>query len=96
MVAYCGMAYDVADGLTRTEAIARLGRLAASRKRTGHVVTFEPPFTDAEFGEPEDCALIPDTAGTAHVVEEQVPAWQCDVCGCLVKVGEPCCEQDRV
>src|SRR5262245_31165002 len=90
MYAYCGMSYDVDPGLDRGQAIARIGQLAERRRKTGHDVTQTigaGGLPEYEFGEPADCALVPDTAGTAAIVEERTPAYECAECGDVLPLG---------
>ena len=99
MYAYCGMSYDVATGLDRRSAMVAIGRLAARRIRSGHPTTRTfgaGGLPEYEFSEPEDCALIPDTAGTAAIVEETVPAWECAECGDILPIGTSCTCQDPI
>lgn len=99
MYAYCGMAIPIADGLDRRSAMVAIGRLAARRIRSGHptVRTFGAHgLPEYEFSEPEGCAMIPDTAGTACVEEERTPAWECFECGDILPIGTSCTCQDPI
>lgn len=92
-------AYDVAEGLTRSEAVRAIVRLARSRKAsghpTGHTIS-RRGLPQYEFSEPADCVLIPDTAGIAWVEAETRPAVECWDCGCPVAIGDSCSCQDPI
>ena len=93
MYAYCGMSYNVDEGLDRRSAIRAIVRLARRRRKTGHEVTHTigaGGLPEYEFSEPADCALIPDTAGTAAIVEERTPAYECAECGDILPIGTAC------
>jgi len=99
MYAYCGMSYDVDTGLDRDQAIARIVRLAESRRKTGHDVTHTigaGGLPEYEFGEPAGCMMIPDTAGTACIVEERTPAYACFECGDILPIGTACTCQEPI
>ena len=88
-----------ATGLDRRAAVRAIVRLARRRRRTGHDVTHtigKGGLPSYEFGEPADCALIPDTAGTAAVIEERQAAWECAECGTCVRMGQGCTCQEPI
>lgn len=97
-VAFCGLAYDLDTDLTLPEARQTLARLIRRRRRSGHVISTDirDGLTSAEFGEPENAVLIPDTAGTAWIVRETVPAWSCWACGEILPQGTACTCDDPI
>jgi len=98
--AHCGLgAYDIATGCDRRTAIRELVALARRRRATGHptdhVIT-TGGLPTYEFSEPDDCALIPDSAGLAWIEEETARAVACGDCGELVRIGETCgCHEEE-
>jgi hypothetical protein len=88
--AYCGLSYEMGEQLSRDEARDTIARLLRRRRRTGHPVSILESGTEYEIGEPEDCALIPDTAGLAWIEPETAPAFDCYHCGFPVLLGESC------
>jgi hypothetical protein len=88
--AYCGMSYDIAEGETLPGARRQLARLLRRRRATGHSLTVLMPGVEYEVGEPEDCALVPDTAGTVTLQRERMPAWECWQCGDILPMGVAC------
>lgn len=88
--AYCGMGYDIETGLTLADAHRTMARLLRRRRRTGHPVTVLKVGREYECGEPDGCAMVPDTAGIASIDRETVPAWECFECGDILPEGVPC------
>lgn len=86
-------AYDVAEGLDRSQAVRAIVRFARRRKATGHPIAHSLTrrgLPEYDISEPDDCAMIPDTAGIAWVEPEVRPAYECFECGDLVAVGDSC------
>ena len=68
--AYCGMSIPLAEGLTWSEARARVKRRVDwFRKTMGGPVRWWGPG-DVELEEPEDVAMVPDAYGHTRIHKE--------------------------
>lgn len=80
--AFSGLSYECARG-DRDEVRQYAARLIRLRRKRGHIVTCNVRRGDAmrlyEIGEPEGCALVPDTAGMLRMYE--LFAHHCPECG---------------
>lgn len=78
--AFSGLSYECARG-DRDEVRDYAARLIRLRRKRGHVVTCNVRRGDArlyEIGEPEGCALVPDTAGMLYLQTHF--AYRCPEC----------------
>ncbi len=79
--AFSGLSYECARGDLQ-ECRGYAARLIRLRRKRGHVVTCNMRHGDArlyEIGEPEGCAMVPDTAGMLRLWETF--EYECPECG---------------
>lgn len=79
--AFSGLSYECARG-DRGEVRNYAARLIRLRRKRGHVVTCNVRRGEArlyEIGEPDGCAMVPDTAGMLRLGQEF--AYKCRECG---------------
>lgn len=91
MHAYCGMSIPLIERQDRMpveNARDRAARILRVRRNSGHYVSVLRKGESWEIAEPEDCALIPDTAGTLSLDL----VWRCDYCGRECVPGATACE----
>lgn len=84
--AYCGMSIPIDAGLDEEDARTLAARVLRRRRATGHPVSkLKPADSDEmgrwEAGEPEDCALVPDTAGILVLEKEPSDPMPCGHAG---------------
>lgn len=78
---FSGLSYECARG-DRDEVRNYAARLIRLRRKRGHVVTCSVRRGDAryfEIGEPDGCAMVPDTAGMLRLGQEF--QFRCRECG---------------
>ena len=89
---YCGMGNPIfsrSDRATIGQARTIAARILRARRNSGHAVTVMTKGREWECCEPEDCAMIPDTAGTLVLAE----VWRCEGCGREAEAGCTLCER---
>ena len=78
MNAHCGMGYYLERG-TRGECRSAIGAFLAKRRAEGFTVTLLERGERWELTEPEDSAMVPDTAGFLELIPPE--RYACSECG---------------
>ncbi len=68
--AHCGMITIDEGDLSLVDARSMAARVLRRRRKSGHLITGGPDDHSWDVGEPEDCCMVPDTAGILSVSED--------------------------
>ena len=86
--AHSGISFDHGEFDTRAEALEKVKQLNKRARKTGHEVV-KLAKGEWEHCEPDDCAMVPDTAGILFIDEEYGPL--CEECETELEEDGRCC-----